>query len=55
MACLYGKQAYMIHDPKTIILAFITGVLPALLWLWFWRREESQSGESNKALIGIFI
>jgi RsiW-degrading membrane proteinase PrsW (M82 family) len=45
----------MIHDPKTIILAFITGVLPALLWLWFWRREESQSGESNKALIGIFI
>lgn len=45
----------MIHDPKTIILAFITGVFPALLWLWFWRREESKEGEPKKILVGIFI
>mgnify|MGYP000997886264 CR=1 FL=1 len=45
----------MIHDPKTILLAFITGVFPALLWLWFWRKEESKDREPTKVLIGVFI
>lgn len=45
----------MIHDPKTILLAFITGVFPALLWLWFWRKEESKDREPTKVLIGVFV
>ena len=44
----------MIHDPKTILLAFITGVFPALLWLWFWRKEESKDREPTKVLIGFY-
>lgn len=45
----------MIHDPKTIVLALATGVLPALFWLSFWLREETKEGESRKVLIAIFI
>ncbi len=29
-------------DPKTLVMAFIGGIIPSLLWLWFWLNEEER-------------
>ena len=44
----------MNYEIKTIIYAFLGGVLPALLWLWFWLKEEDRK-EPKQVLTGIFI
>ena len=45
----------MINDPKTLILAFFGGVIPALIWLWFWLREDKKKEEPKGLLTMIFI
>jgi RsiW-degrading membrane proteinase PrsW (M82 family) len=45
----------MINDPKTLILAFLGGVIPALIWLWFWLREDKKKEEPKGLLTMIFI
>lgn len=42
-------------DPKTIIIALIGGLLPALLWLWFWLREDKENPEPKGLLLLTFI
>jgi RsiW-degrading membrane proteinase PrsW (M82 family) len=39
----------------TLIFAFIGGVFPALLWLWFWLKEDKAHPEPNKLIIKTFI
>ncbi|MEK7081201.1 MAG: PrsW family glutamic-type intramembrane protease [Patescibacteria group bacterium] len=41
-------------DPKILALAFLGGIIPSLLWLWFWLKEE-KSPEPKGLLAIIFI
>lgn len=41
----------LISDPKTIIYALLGGVMPAILWLWFWLRQEDSDDKEPTGLI----
>ena len=41
-------------DPKILALAFVGGSIPALLWLWFWLKEE-ETPEPVGLLTVVFI
>ena len=45
----------MFGDPKILSIAFLGGVIPALLWLWFWIKEEEKKSEPKKILTIAFI
>ena len=45
----------MVNDPKILFFAFIGGIIPALLWLWFWLREDKEHPEPKKILAMVFI
>jgi len=45
----------MINNPKTIGLAILGGVTPALFWLWFWLRENREKPEPKGLLTICFI
>jgi RsiW-degrading membrane proteinase PrsW (M82 family) len=45
----------MINDPKIFSLAFVGGIIPSLLWLWFWLNEDNKKSEPKGLLTGIFI
>lgn len=45
----------MTHDPKILGLAFVGGIIPSLLWLWFWLKEERKKPEPTAVLATIFI
>src|SRR3989344_3571414 len=40
---------------KTFILALLGGILPALLWLWFWLREDRLHPEPRRLIILSFL
>ena len=40
---------------KTIFFALIGGILPALLWLWFWLREDSRRPEPRLLMLLTFL
>jgi len=42
-------------DIQTILFAFFGGIIPALLWLFFWLREDVEHPESRKNIIRTFI
>lgn len=39
----------------TILFAFLGGVLPALLWLWFWLKEDKREPEPKSRIAISFI
>lgn len=39
----------------TVTYALLSGVLPALLWLWFWRKEDNLHPEPKSLIIKTFI
>ena len=45
----------MITDPKMLGLAFLGGIIPSLLWLWFWLREDRKKSEPKGLLTIVFI
>jgi RsiW-degrading membrane proteinase PrsW (M82 family) len=45
----------MINDPKIIGLAFLSGIIPSLLWLWFWLNEDKKNPEPKGILTLVFI
>lgn len=45
----------MTTDPKILGLAILLGFAPALLWLWFWLREDNQKPEPKGLITSIFI
>lgn len=45
----------MLNDPKTLILAFLGGIIPALIWLWFWLREDKRKNEPKMIITLLFI
>ena len=42
-------------DFTTISYALLSGILPALLWLWFWLKEDNLHPEPRSLIIGSFI
>jgi RsiW-degrading membrane proteinase PrsW (M82 family) len=42
-------------DPKVLALAFLGGLIPSLIWLWFWLKEEEKKPEPRSVLTGIFV
>ena len=42
-------------SPETIFFALLGGFLPALLWLWFWLKEDRLHPEPRSAIILTFI
>ncbi len=44
-------MAELLKDPKTFIFAILGGALPAILWLWFWLREEDEENSAPRGLI----
>ncbi len=45
----------MWSDPKTLGLAFLGGIIPSLLWLWFWLKEDKRNPEPTGLLAIVFI
>lgn len=45
----------MFNDPKILILAFLGGMVPSLVWLWFWVREEQKKAEPGGVLAMVFV
>lgn len=45
----------MWSNPKTLILAFLGGMIPALIWLWFWLKQEEKKPEPGNVLMATFI
>lgn len=39
------------YDTKTIILASISGIVPAIVWLWFWLKEQDKNHPEPLGLI----
>ena len=44
-----------INNPKTLGLALLLGIIPSLIWLWFWLREDKKSSEPKGLLSVVFI
>lgn len=42
-------------DPQSISLALAGGILPALLWLWFWLKEDAKNPEPRKLIALTFV
>jgi len=45
----------MTSDPKILGLAILGGVVPALLWLWFWLKEDNHKPEPKGLIATIFF
>jgi len=45
----------MTNDPKILGLAFLGGIIPSILWLWFWLKETKKKSEPIGILIFCFI
>lgn len=45
----------MANDPKTIALAALAGITPALIWLWFWLREDEENPEPKLLVFLCFL
>jgi len=42
-------------DAKVIFFALVGGILPALLWLWFWLKEDAKKPEPNSLILLAFL
>ena len=40
---------------QTLLFALLGGVLPALLWLWFWLKEDKKSPEPRGLIFMSFV
>ncbi len=49
------RASLMTNDPKILGLAFIGGIIPSLLWLWFWLKEDKKNPEPKGILTVVFI
>jgi RsiW-degrading membrane proteinase PrsW (M82 family) len=42
-----------LKNSKTVIYAILGGALPAILWLWFWLREEDRERSAPRGIIAL--
>ncbi len=45
----------MTSDPKIFLLALLGGIIPSLVWLWFWLKEDNQKPEPRGVIAAIFL
>ncbi len=45
----------LFKDPRSIGIAIVEGVIPSLLWLWFWLREDREDPEPAGILAFCFF
>lgn len=45
----------MLLIPNTILFALIGGILPAVIWLWFWLKEDKAHPEPRKLILRAFL
>jgi len=45
----------MTNDPKILVIAFLGGIIPSLIWLWFWLKEDQKNPEPKGILAIVFI
>ena len=43
----------LLQNPKVLILAILSGILPAIFWLWFWIKEEENEDHEPLGLIAV--
>jgi protease PrsW len=48
-------MAMLTNDPKILGLAFLGGIIPSLLWLWFWLKEDKKNPEPKGLLTVVFF
>lgn len=41
--------------PLDVLIAFLGGTLPVLVWLWFWLREDERCPEPRSLIIAAFL
>lgn len=41
----------LLKNPKTLLLAILSGAIPAIFWLWFWLRQEDHEEHEPIGLI----
>src|SRR5690606_31566960 len=44
----------MSTDLEQLLLALVAGIIPALLWLWFWRHDDKKNQEPLRYVIFTF-
>lgn len=42
-------------NPAALFFSLIGGIIPAILWLWFWLREDSEHPEPPRLIVMTFI
>lgn len=42
-------------EPQVLIVSFLAGTIPTLIWLWFWVREEEKRAEPLGLLTAVFV
>ncbi len=45
----------LLHNPKVLVIAVLEGIIPALLWLWFWLNEDREDPEPTGLVTFCFI
>ncbi len=45
----------MTSDPKILALALLGGIIPSLVWLWFWLKEDNAQPEPKGIIATIFF
>lgn len=48
-------MAMLSNDPKILALAFLSGIIPSVFWLWFWLKQIKKRSEPIGLLIFCFI
>jgi len=43
------------NDPKLLGFALLSGIVPSLIWLWFWLHEDRKNPEPKGVLALVFI
>ena len=42
-------------DLKVVLFSLVGGILPALLWLWFWLKEDAKKPEPGSLILVAFL
>ena len=48
-------MAYLLNNPRILVLSLLGGLVPSLLWLWFWLKEEEDSEPNILVAIVFFM
>ena len=50
-----SPMSSLLQNPKIILLAILEGILPSLIWLWFWLKEDKEDPEPSGLIAFCFV